>query len=150
MQTDQLRRLEYAKVDPTDQVVKLFVGIYGVGFEKAKAWAAAGHRTLDDILSKEKLSDSQRIGVEHYEGFNTRMPRDEVQKHGQIIIDRAKDIDNKLQLQIMGSYRRVSVLGSLVKQTLLTSTRVQRLAEMYVLVHSSRFSLGDLLDANNM
>ena len=130
MQTDQLRRLEYAKVDPIDRVVKLFVGIYGVGFEKAKASAAAGHRTLGDILSKENLSESQKIGVEHYEDFDTRMPRDEVQKHGQIVIDRAMDIDKKLQLQIMGSYRRVGALCSLIEQTVLTSTRAQRLAEM--------------------
>lgn len=128
MQTDNLRRLEYAKLEPIDQTIKLFVGIYGVGFEKAQAWAAAGHRTLQDILEKEKLSECQRIGIEHYEDFNSRIPREEVEKHGELVIVCAKEIDPKLNVQIMGSFRRVSGSIPFLKSQPLISQRVQVLA----------------------
>ncbi|KAF8252273.1 hypothetical protein K440DRAFT_658095 [Wilcoxina mikolae CBS 423.85] len=104
--TDSLKRLQYAKLEPDDATLKLFLGIYGVGLKHARTWVAAGHKTLQDLLDKEKLTESQRIGIEHHADFAVRIPRDEVQKHGEIVIKTAKDIDDELKLEIMGSYRR--------------------------------------------
>jgi len=91
VRTDQLRRLEYAKLDPSDQYLKLFLGVYGAGMQKAQHWVAQGYKTLEDLLDHAKLSDSQRIGVVHYHDFDERMSREEVTKH-----------------EVMGSYRRGS------------------------------------------
>jgi DNA polymerase IV len=123
VQTDQLKNLESTKLDPVYQSIKLFVGIYGIGFETAKAWAAAGHRTLEDILMKEKLSESQKIGLEHFDDFNTRMTREEVAKHAKVVTDVASTIDEGLHLEIMGSFRRVASSFRSLFTLMLTSSR---------------------------
>jgi DNA polymerase IV len=107
VQTDQLKRLEYAKQEPGDVTLKLFLGVYGVGLKSAQQWVAKGHQTLQDLLDKENLTDSQRIGVNHHADFTQRIPRDEVRQHGDLVIKTAMEIDSELVLEIMGSYRRV-------------------------------------------
>lgn len=109
VRTDSLKRLQYAKLEPDDASLKLFLGIYGVGLKHAQKWVAAGYKTLQDILNSEKLSDSQRIGIERHADFATRIPRDEVQKHGDFVVGAANEIDNELRLEIMGSFRRVGL-----------------------------------------
>lgn len=107
VQTDSLKRLQYAKLEPDDASLKLFLGIYGVGLKHAQKWVAAGYKTLQDLLDNERLSGCQRIGIERHADFATRIPRDEVQKHGDFVAKAAKEIDNELKLEIMGSFRRV-------------------------------------------
>lgn len=106
MRTDHLQKLDYAKLDPTDVALKLFLGIYGVGPSLAHQWVQKGYKTLEDIKAKVKLSESQRIGVDHYEDFNCRIPREEVKRHGDIVMEIAALIDPALELEILGSYRR--------------------------------------------
>lgn len=104
--TDRLRRLDNTRTDPTDQVLRLFLGIYGVGLVQANKWIQAGHRTLNDLLTKAKLTDSQKIGIDHYTDFSTRIPRAEVEAHGNYIATALQKIDPAMQSTIMGSYRR--------------------------------------------
>lgn len=33
---------------------------------QARRWIAAGYKSLEDLLQKAKLTENQRIGVEHY------------------------------------------------------------------------------------
>ncbi|RPA95290.1 hypothetical protein L873DRAFT_1698481 [Choiromyces venosus 120613-1] len=106
VRTDRLRRLEYTKMDPEDEALRLFLGIYGVGGVKAQKWVDAGHNTLDDIKAHVRLTPSQQIGIEHYEDFQQRIPRDEVKQHGDIVMRVAHEIDAELKLEILGSYRR--------------------------------------------
>lgn len=106
MRTDHLQKLDYAKLDPTDVALKLFLGIYGVGPSLAHQWVQKGYKTLEDIKAKVKLSESQRIGVDHYEDFNCRIPREEVKRHGDTVMEIAALIDPALELEILGSYRR--------------------------------------------
>jgi DNA polymerase IV len=75
---DRLQRLEYAKMEPTDQILSIFLKIYGVGLSKAWEWIQAGYKTLDDLKAHAHLTDNQRIGIEHYQDFLARIPRDEV------------------------------------------------------------------------
>ncbi|PWW75983.1 hypothetical protein C7212DRAFT_295594 [Tuber magnatum] len=106
VRTDHLRRLDYAKMDPEDEALRLFLGIYGVGGVKARKWVDTGYKTLDDIKAHARLTSSQRIGIEHYEDFQQRIPRDEVKQHGDIAMRVAHEIDAELKLEILGSYRR--------------------------------------------
>lgn len=101
-----MQRLEYAKLEPNETTIQLFLGVYGAGSKHARAWVAKGHRSLEDLLEKEVLSASQRIGVQRHADFAKRIPRDEVRKHGEFVIETAKEIDGDLILQVMGSYRR--------------------------------------------
>lgn len=111
MHTDSFKRLQYAKLESDDATLKFILDIYGVSHKHARTWVAAEHKTLQDLLDKEKLTESQRIGIEHHADFATKIPRDEVQKHGEFVIKTAKEIDGKLKLEIMGSFRRVCILS---------------------------------------
>ncbi|KAF2447661.1 hypothetical protein P171DRAFT_407992 [Karstenula rhodostoma CBS 690.94] len=104
--TDRLRRLDSTRDDPTDKVLRLFLGVYGAGLVQASKWIQAGHRTLDDLLANAKLTDSQKVGIEHYHDFATRIPRTEVKAHGDYVRDALQRIDPGFQATIMGSYRR--------------------------------------------
>ncbi|KAK6495283.1 hypothetical protein TWF481_003310 [Arthrobotrys musiformis] len=104
--TDRLQRLEYAKLDPQDQIIKLFNGIYGVGLVQARKFAAKGYKTLDDLVESASLTDAQKVGVEHYDDFNQRIPRSEVTAHDALVSKALKSIDESVESHIMGSYRR--------------------------------------------
>ncbi|KAI7287452.1 DNA polymerase beta-like protein [Hortaea werneckii] len=106
--TNRLRRLDNARAEPTDQVLQTFMGVYGVGLAKASEWVAAGYKTLDDLLEKADLTENQRVGIDHYADFHTRIPRAEVKMHGSTVRRALQRIDDKFQVIIGGSYRRGS------------------------------------------
>ncbi|KAG9186851.1 DNA polymerase IV [Alternaria panax] len=104
--TDRLRRLESTRDDPLDSVLRLFLGVYGAGLVQANKWIQAGYCTLNDLRTKAKLTESNKVGVEHYEDFNSRISRAEVEAHGAIVIKELQKIDPMFKATIMGSYRR--------------------------------------------
>ncbi|OAG12889.1 uncharacterized protein CC84DRAFT_1080790 [Paraphaeosphaeria sporulosa] len=104
--TNRLRRLDSVRDDPTDKILRLFLGVYGAGLVQANKWIQAGHRTLDDLLAKAKLTDAQKVGIEHYHDFATRIPRAEVKAHGDHVRNALQLIDLGFQATVMGSYRR--------------------------------------------
>ncbi|CAN8098780.1 unnamed protein product [Discula destructiva] len=104
--THSLARLAYATNDPMSKVLALFLGIYGVGKTTADKWIAKGFRTLDDLVRKAKLTDSQRLGIDHYEDLNTLIPRTEVTQLGAFVKAEAATIDQSVKILIGGSYRR--------------------------------------------
>ncbi|THH33346.1 hypothetical protein EUX98_g800 [Antrodiella citrinella] len=106
--TGALQRIRYENTEDV-AVVTLFQGIYGVGPSVAHKWYANGCRTLDDLKNGKfgiKLSTAQRIGLKFYDDINTRMPRAEAKEIFDLIKPIALEIDPKLFVEIMGSYRR--------------------------------------------
>lgn len=106
VKTDRLQRLEYAQNDPKNKVLHLFLGVYGAGRTVANQWMAQGFRTLNDLRRHASLTPNQRVGVEHYEDLNTRIPRAEVKALGDYVMDEAARINKDVELLIGGSYRR--------------------------------------------
>ena len=104
--TDRLRRLDSTREDSLDKVLCLFLGVYGAGLSQVNKWLQAGYRTLADLQSKAKLTPGQKVGLEHYDDFNSRIPRAEVEAHGAIVIAALRAINPKFQATVMGSYRR--------------------------------------------
>jgi DNA polymerase IV len=104
--TDRLKRLEYAQLEPIDHVLQLFLGIYDVGHSQANRWIAQGYRTLDELKEQAKLTKNQRIGVDHYEDLNSKIPRKGVEALGEVVRRAAAKIDAEVELIIGGSYRR--------------------------------------------
>lgn len=104
--TDRLQRLEYARMDPRNGVLRLFLGVYGVGTAQAQQWIAQGFRTLEDVRREARLTPNQLVGVEHYEDLNTKIPRREVEALGAVVKEAAAEIDPRVELIIGGSYRR--------------------------------------------
>ncbi|RMD41302.1 hypothetical protein DV735_g3830, partial [Chaetothyriales sp. CBS 134920] len=104
--TGHLRKLEMAEADPQERRLMIFMGIYGVGLKQARMWLNQGYRTLEDLLQNAELTPSQKIGTEHYEDFQARIPREEVRKHAALVEEVLSSIDSELQVIISGSYRR--------------------------------------------
>ncbi|KAF7373640.1 DNA polymerase lambda [Mycena sanguinolenta] len=108
IETGDLRRIGYENTADV-QIRKVFQGIYGVGQTTAYKWYAAGCRSLDDLKAGKggvTLTDAQKIGIEFYDDINDRMPREEAAALFDIIKPIALGIDPKLEIQIMGSFRR--------------------------------------------
>ncbi|KAL8746166.1 MAG: hypothetical protein Q9190_001777 [Brigantiaea leucoxantha] len=104
--TDRLRRLENTNFDSSDEALQLFLRIYGVGYVQASHWIGQGFRTLNDLMTKAKLTKNQKIGIEHLEDFSARIPRNEVEQHGTIVRKAVFDEDPEVEVTIGGSYRR--------------------------------------------
>jgi DNA polymerase IV len=104
--TDRLRKLDNTRDDPLDSVLRLFLGVYGAGLAQANKWIQAGYRTLEDLRTKAKLTESHKVGLEHYDGFNSRIPRAEVEAHGAIVKAALRKVEPTFETTIMGSYRR--------------------------------------------
>lgn len=106
VKTGHLQRLEEAERDPAAKVIEMLLKIHGVGPKIAKRWYGDGVRTLQDARTRPDLTSSQRIGIEHYDEFNERMPRSVVEKHYEIVKTSLEKIDPKAEAILMGSYRR--------------------------------------------
>lgn len=104
--TDRLLRLENAKTEPGDLILQKFMGIYGVGFSQANKWLHSGYSTLKDLKEHAHLTENQLLGIEHYDDFQARIPRDEVTALGDIVKTVALSIDPDVEIIIGGSYRR--------------------------------------------
>ncbi|WPG99607.1 DNA polymerase beta-like protein [Acrodontium crateriforme] len=104
--TSRLRRLDNARAHPADQILQTFMKVYGVGFAKASEWVKQGWTTLDDLIDNAELTQNQRIGIEHFEDFNSRIPRDEVAQHGECVRKALQSIDPAFEVIVGGSYRR--------------------------------------------
>jgi DNA polymerase IV len=106
VETDRLRRLEYAQSEPTDKILTIFLGIYGVGTSQANKWIAQGFTSIEDLKERAQLTRNQRIGIEYYDDLNTCIPRHEVEALGAYVKGAALEIDPQVELVIGGSYRR--------------------------------------------
>ena len=104
--TDRLQRLEHAEAEPMSKSLQLFLQIYGVGNRQAQQWLAQGFRTLADLKAKARLSENQRVWVDHHDDLVRRIPKREVEALGSVVKRTASKIDPQVEIIIGGSYRR--------------------------------------------
>ncbi|KAG2222755.1 hypothetical protein INT45_013119 [Circinella minor] len=108
--------VELLKVDPEFKVLDMFYNVHGAGSYTAQEWYRRGRRTLKDVLTHEKLSRDQEIGIKYYDDFLKKhviyiyiyyiIPRTEVEE---IANEVSKLLDENFPGSIMtvcGSYRR--------------------------------------------
>ncbi|MCJ1434004.1 hypothetical protein MMC27_003369 [Xylographa pallens] len=105
--TNGLRRLDNATTgDPNDAALQLFIGVYGAGFAQARAWTSQGYQTLESLSASAALTPNQKIGIEHYEHFRSRIPRSEVEAHASFLRDYITAVSPAIEVILGGSYRR--------------------------------------------
>ncbi|KAM5439126.1 putative DNA-directed DNA polymerase [Microsporum canis] len=104
--TNRLRRLEQANMEPNDALLSQFLKIYGVGYQQASKWIAQGYKSLDELKGGAHLTTNQKIGIERYDDFQKRIPREEVEAHGAIVRETVLAVDSSYTVIIGGSYRR--------------------------------------------
>ena len=104
VETGHLRRLDH--VDPKQEAINLFVGVWGAGPTTAEAWVSQGLETLEDLKNHGKLTRQQEIGLKYYDEFLERMPREEAGQIEEVVKNAALEINPGLEAFACGSYRR--------------------------------------------
>ncbi|XP_028269288.1 DNA polymerase lambda [Parambassis ranga] len=104
MESGHLRKLDH--IGDAVPVLELFTNIWGAGTKTAQLWYQQGFRTLEDIRTKAHLSNTQKIGLKHYDDFLDRMPREEAAAIEKVVRDATKATDPGLVAMACGSYRR--------------------------------------------
>ncbi|XP_044046599.1 DNA polymerase lambda [Siniperca chuatsi] len=104
MESGHLRKLDH--IGEAVPVLELFSNIWGAGAKTAQLWYQHGFRTLEDIRTKAHLSNTQKIGLKHYDDFLDRMPREEAAAIEKVVRDATQAIDPNLVAMACGSYRR--------------------------------------------
>lgn len=106
--TGHISEVDGIEADPRMQSLNIFYGIHDVGHGNAKKFYDRGWRDLDDVIEHgwDTLTRNQRIGVKYYDEFQQRIPRSEVEKTAEIILDHASRIQAGFQMVICGGYRR--------------------------------------------
>jgi DNA polymerase beta len=92
-----------------DEIIELFINIWGVGNVKANDLYNKGYKTLEDIKKNINiLNRQQQIGFKYYEDFLKKIPRLNITIIQTIIryILNNSFGKNTYKLQVAGSYRR--------------------------------------------
>jgi DNA polymerase/3'-5' exonuclease PolX len=108
--TGQLQAAGVAR-DAT-QVYEQFLGIHGVGINKAEELVQRyGITSIDQLRTNcasncTLLNSVQQIGLKYYDDLKSRIPRDEMDLHALLIYDFVRKTNPKLRAKMVGSYRR--------------------------------------------
>jgi DNA polymerase beta len=108
LETGVLAKLEKENNDEHIKALNLLSRITGVGPALAKKLVfEEGVRTLEDLKEKKiKLTHHQQIGLKYFDDFEKRVPREEIKKLKDIVIEVAKEVDENIVAKCCGSYRR--------------------------------------------
>ncbi|XP_077461931.1 DNA polymerase lambda isoform X2 [Stigmatopora argus] len=104
MESGHLRKLDH--IGEAVPILELFTNIWGAGTKTAQIWYQQGFRTLEDIRTKANLTNTQKIGLKHYDDFLDRMPREEASAIEKVVRHAVQAIDPGLVAIACGSYRR--------------------------------------------
>ncbi|KAG0647488.1 DNA polymerase type-X family pol4 [Hyphodiscus hymeniophilus] len=106
--TGRIREVEEFEQSEKMQVLNLFYGIHDVGGKTANQFYDYGWRDLDDVVSQgwDIIERNQQVGVKWYDEFQTKIPRVEVQRIGNVVLAYANKIREGFQMVICGGYRR--------------------------------------------
>lgn len=105
--TGKLDKLEKIRADDSNSAINLFTRVAGIGPAKARLLVDAGHTTIQDLRDNlDSLSKAQKIGLRHFEDFEKRIPRTEIQEIETVLKKHIANLDKKFTATICGSYRR--------------------------------------------
>jgi DNA polymerase/3'-5' exonuclease PolX len=108
LETGSLKQLEDYNADGKIKIIDDLLKVHAIGPAKAKELVENnGIKSIEDLKDHpELLNDKQKMGLKYYVDFDQRIPRKEMEKHDEYIIDAIKRVDPKLQACLTGSYRR--------------------------------------------
>jgi len=95
---------------PKRQAVALLTKIWGAGPTTAEKWFAKGYRTIEDIRQAQKdgklhENSNQKVGIQFYEEFQIKIPRNEVKQIFQKVKEASEGFPIE-KFECVGSYRR--------------------------------------------
>lgn len=106
--TGQIAEANEDESNPKLAVLKRFYEIWGVGETTARSFYNRGWRDLDDIVEYgwDSLTRVQQIGVKYYDEFKQGIPREEVERIANTILEHANALHPGFEMVIVGGYRR--------------------------------------------
>jgi len=105
--TGGLAKLEKIRADDSSVAINLLTRVAGIGPAKARELFDQGIATIEDLRNnQDKLSNSQKIGLKHFDDFEERIPRNEIKEIEKRLKTIIASIDKKYMAMICGSYRR--------------------------------------------
>lgn len=135
---------------PAEQAYRELKAIYGIGDAKIQELLPKGARNVEDVArlfneGQIDLTAAQRLGVEYYNHFQQRIPRDEVTQIGNYILNVAYSVDANNIGEVVGSYRRgkptsgdVDILISNLDNLNFLDNIVSHLKDIGLIVHTIR------------
>ena len=110
LETGTLKRVKAMDEQGRLKSLKEFNKIWGIGATTAEKLYSLGYRSIQDLRANipSILNENQRIGLELYEDFAERIPRQEVSHISDIVTSCAKELlpDKEITANTCGSYRR--------------------------------------------
>jgi len=110
IETGHLRQVNaILKDDKTFKLIDELMTIHGIGPTKANELVKTnGIKSIDELIQRqdELLNDKQKMGLKYVKDIQTRIPRKEMLKHDEYLMNVVKSVDPSLKAVIAGSYRR--------------------------------------------
>ena len=94
--------------DERHVALKQLQDVMEIGPAKAKElYETHGIKSIEQLMQNQHLlNDKQRMGLKYYDEFLKRIPRKEMEKHNDFIIQAVHDIDPDMHCVLAGSFRR--------------------------------------------
>ena len=106
IETGKMTAVENALKDPKFSLQKQLSKLYGVGPVKINELMSK-ITSFDELYTNpELLNDKQKIGLKYYKDMELRIPLSEGKKHYKIIDKTFKQTNDKIEFELVGSYRR--------------------------------------------
>ena len=103
----KLRKLEKIRSDDTSVAISLLTRVAGIGPVKAREFVDQGVTSIEKLREvSDKLTKSQRIGLRHFEDFELRIPRAEIEVVEKAVKGVIAGLSRKYAATVCGSYRR--------------------------------------------
>ncbi|XP_028400199.1 DNA polymerase beta-like [Dendronephthya gigantea] len=107
IETGKLGKLEKIRGDESNSAICALMKVSGIGPVAAKKFIDNGIKNIEDLKkAKDQLNHHQRIGLEHFEDFQRRIPRSEMVLHQEFLMAEIAKLDEKYTAEICGSFRR--------------------------------------------
>lgn len=108
--TGTIKQLQQIKNNPDIQLLDSFNKVYGVGPKISKYWFDKYKlRSIEDVkLQQEQLglNELQKLGLKYYSDWLLPINREASKLHLKYVEGVAKSFDQKVEVYLMGSYRR--------------------------------------------
>eukprot|EP00095_Tigriopus_kingsejongensis_P001135 snap_masked-scaffold1099_size62903-processed-gene-0.14 protein:Tk01135 transcript:snap_masked-scaffold1099_size62903-processed-gene-0.14-mRNA-1 annotation:"dna polymerase beta-like" len=104
LSTGKLKKLEKIRGNDSNVAIGLLTRVSGIGPAKARELVEAGILTIEALREREDLLNAgQKIGLKHFEDFEKRVARPEIEAIEQTILKR---LGREEKITICGSFRR--------------------------------------------
>ncbi|CAH3155604.1 unnamed protein product [Porites lobata] len=107
IKTGKLEKLEKIRGDETTKAIQQLTRVSRIGPAAARKFVDEGITSLEGLKQvQDKLNHHQKIGFKYVEEFEKRIPREEMLKLREMIMEKIAEFDKEIIATVCGSFRR--------------------------------------------